>query len=98
MAEPLRHVYWIGARSNSRPIPAWAKPPAAFAKHPSKPDAHYRLARLLNSLGREQEAQAEFEKVKRTLRDGPRAAHAPAGAPRCTVSLAAGSDCWLNTG
>ena len=32
---------------------------------PSKPDAHYRLGRLLNSLGREQEAQAEFEKVKK---------------------------------
>src|SRR5205823_1531071 len=31
---------------------------------PSKPDAHYRLGRLWNSLGREREAEAEFEKVK----------------------------------
>jgi len=32
---------------------------------PSKPDAHYRLGRLWSSLGREAEAQAEFEKVKK---------------------------------
>jgi tetratricopeptide (TPR) repeat protein len=32
---------------------------------PSKPDAHYRLGRLWSSLGREQKAQDEFEKVKK---------------------------------
>jgi tetratricopeptide (TPR) repeat protein len=32
---------------------------------PSKPDAHYRLARLLSSLGRNDEAHAEFEEVKK---------------------------------
>jgi Flp pilus assembly protein TadD len=31
---------------------------------PSKPDAHYRLGRLWLSLGRQQEADAEFAKVK----------------------------------
>jgi len=31
---------------------------------PAKPDAHYRLGRLWSSLGRQQEAQAEFDKVK----------------------------------
>ena len=31
---------------------------------PSQPDAHYRLGRLWSSLGRQQEAEAEFEKVK----------------------------------
>ena len=36
---------------------------------PSKPDAHYRLGRLWNSLGREREAQAEFEKVKTLATD-----------------------------
>jgi len=36
---------------------------------PSKPDAHYRLGRLLNSLGRVQDAQAEFETVKKLAAD-----------------------------
>jgi len=35
----------------------------------SKPDAHYRLGRLLHSLGREQEANAEFAKVKELAKD-----------------------------
>ncbi len=38
---------------------------------PSKPDAHYRLGRLLSSLGREQEAQAEFDKVKQLAAEEP---------------------------
>ncbi len=38
---------------------------------PSKPDAHYRLARLWSSLGRQQEAQAEFEKVKSLAEEQP---------------------------
>jgi tetratricopeptide (TPR) repeat protein len=32
---------------------------------PSQPDAHYRLGRLLKELGREKEAQEEFDKVKK---------------------------------
>jgi Flp pilus assembly protein TadD len=36
----------------------------AIRLDPGNPDAHYRLGRLWRSLGREQEAQAEFEKVK----------------------------------
>ena len=31
---------------------------------PSQADAHYRLGRLWSSLGRQQEAEVEFEKVK----------------------------------
>ena len=31
---------------------------------PLKPDAHYRLGRLWSSLGRQKEAEVEFEKVK----------------------------------
>jgi Flp pilus assembly protein TadD len=31
---------------------------------PSQPDAHYRLGRLWSSLGRQKEAEVEFEKVK----------------------------------
>ena len=38
---------------------------------PSKPDAHYRLGRLWSSLGRQQEAQAEFEKVKKLAAEEP---------------------------
>lgn len=38
---------------------------------PSKPDAHYRLGRLWSSLGRDQEAQAEFEKVKSLAAEQP---------------------------
>ena len=38
---------------------------------PSQPDAHYRLGRLLSSLGREQEAQAEYEKVKDLAAEQP---------------------------
>ena len=38
---------------------------------PYKPDAHYRLGRLLSSLGREQEAQAEFDKVKKLAAEEP---------------------------
>lgn len=36
----------------------------AIRLDPSKTDAHYRLARLLSSLGREKAAQSEFEAVK----------------------------------
>ena len=38
---------------------------------PSKPDAHYRLGRVWSSLGRQQEAQAEFEKVKQLAAEEP---------------------------
>jgi tetratricopeptide (TPR) repeat protein len=38
---------------------------------PSKSDAHYRLARLWRSLGREQEAQAEVETVKKLAAEQP---------------------------
>jgi len=38
---------------------------------PSKPDAHYRLARLLSSMGREEEAQSEFDKVKKLASEEP---------------------------
>ena len=37
----------------------------------SKPDAHYRLGRLLSSLGRDEEAQAEFEQVKKLAAQEP---------------------------
>jgi Flp pilus assembly protein TadD len=36
----------------------------AIRLDPSKPDGHYRLGKLLRSLGREREADAEFAKVK----------------------------------
>ena len=36
----------------------------AIRLDPSRPDAHYRLGRLLLSLGREAEAEAEFAAVK----------------------------------
>ncbi len=38
---------------------------------PSKPDAHYRLGRLWSSLGREQDAQGEFEIVKSLAAEQP---------------------------
>ena len=38
---------------------------------PSKPDAHYRLGRLWSSLGRDEEAQAEFEQVKKLAAEEP---------------------------
>jgi Flp pilus assembly protein TadD len=38
---------------------------------PSKPDAHYRLGKLWSSLGRQQEAQAEFDKVKKLAAEQP---------------------------
>lgn len=37
----------------------------------SKPDAHYRLGRLLRSLGREREAQQEFDAVKKLAAEEP---------------------------
>ena len=43
----------------------------AIRMDPSQPDAHYRLGRLWSSLGREQEAQAEFEKVKHLAAEVP---------------------------
>jgi tetratricopeptide (TPR) repeat protein len=36
---------------------------------PSKPDAHYHLGRLLRSLGRKQEADSEFAKVKELAKE-----------------------------
>jgi Flp pilus assembly protein TadD len=36
---------------------------------PSKPDAHYHLGRLWNSLGRKQEADSEFAKVKELAKE-----------------------------
>ena len=36
----------------------------AIQLDPSKPDAHYQLGRLLRSVGRAEDAQAEFAKVK----------------------------------
>jgi tetratricopeptide (TPR) repeat protein len=38
---------------------------------PSQPDAHYRLGRLLSSLGRGKEAEGEFEKVKKLAGERP---------------------------
>jgi len=38
---------------------------------PSEPDAHYRLAKLLGSLGSPEEAHAEFEKVKALAAEVP---------------------------
>jgi tetratricopeptide (TPR) repeat protein len=38
---------------------------------PSKPDAHYHLGRLLRSLGRKQEADSEFAKVKELAKEEP---------------------------
>jgi tetratricopeptide (TPR) repeat protein len=43
----------------------------AIRIEPSKSDAHYRLGRLLSSLGREQEAQAEFDTVKKLAAETP---------------------------
>jgi Flp pilus assembly protein TadD len=43
----------------------------AIRMDPSKPDAHYRLGKLLRSLGREAEADAEFAKVKELSREEP---------------------------
>jgi tetratricopeptide (TPR) repeat protein len=43
----------------------------AIRLDPGNPDAHYRLGRLWSSLGREQEAQAEFEKVKQLAAETP---------------------------
>ena len=37
----------------------------------SKPDTHYRLGRLWSSMGRQQEAQAEFKKVKQLATEEP---------------------------
>ena len=38
---------------------------------PSRPDAHYRLGRLWRSVGREQDAEAEFAKVKELGKEEP---------------------------
>ena len=38
---------------------------------PAKPDAHYRLGRLMSSLGRDQDAQTEFDKVKSLAAEQP---------------------------
>jgi tetratricopeptide (TPR) repeat protein len=38
---------------------------------PSKSDAHYRLGRLWNSLGRRDDAQAEFEQVRKLAEEQP---------------------------
>ena len=38
---------------------------------PSKPDAHYRLGRLWSSLGREHDAQDEFDKVQKLAAEEP---------------------------
>jgi Flp pilus assembly protein TadD len=38
---------------------------------PSKTDAHYRLARLWSSVGRDQEARAEFEQVRKLAAEEP---------------------------
>jgi len=35
----------------------------------SKPDAHYRLGRLLLSIGRQKEAEAEFARVKQLAKE-----------------------------
>jgi tetratricopeptide (TPR) repeat protein len=43
----------------------------AIRLDPSKPDAHYHLGRLWRSLGRNREAQAEFEKVKNLAAEQP---------------------------
>jgi Flp pilus assembly protein TadD len=37
----------------------------------AKPDAHYRLGRLWSSLGRERDAQEEFDKVQKLAADEP---------------------------
>jgi tetratricopeptide (TPR) repeat protein len=37
----------------------------------TKPDAHYRLGRLLRSMGREREAEAEFARVKELAKEEP---------------------------
>ena len=38
---------------------------------PSKPDAHYRLGRLLSSMGRVHDAQDEFDKVQKLAAEEP---------------------------
>ena len=38
---------------------------------PSQPDAHYRLGRLWSSLGREHDAQGEFDKVQKLAAEEP---------------------------
>jgi Flp pilus assembly protein TadD len=38
---------------------------------PSKPDAHYHLGRLWRSLGRKQDADSEFAKVKELAQEEP---------------------------
>jgi tetratricopeptide (TPR) repeat protein len=45
----------------------------AIRMDPSKPDAYFRLGRLLRSLGREAEAIAQFAKVKDLSREEPQA-------------------------
>ena len=54
-------IVLAGGNDSGEAIPHFRE---AIRIDPSKPDAHYRLGRLLSSLGREQEAQAEFDKVK----------------------------------
>src|SRR5262249_28279128 len=43
----------------------------AIRLDPAKPDAHYRLGKLLRMLGRDEEAEAEFAKVKELAREEP---------------------------
>jgi Flp pilus assembly protein TadD len=43
----------------------------AIRLDPSKPDAHYRLGRLWTSLGREHDAQDEFDKVQKLAAEEP---------------------------
>jgi Flp pilus assembly protein TadD len=43
----------------------------AIRLEPSKPDAHYRLGRLYRSLGREQDARNEFDKVQKLAGEEP---------------------------
>jgi Flp pilus assembly protein TadD len=38
---------------------------------PSRPDAHYHLGKLWRSLGRDEEADSEFAKVKELAKDEP---------------------------
>lgn len=50
--------------STSNPAQAGGHLREAIRLDPNQPDAHYRLGRLLQAQGREQEAAAEFAKVK----------------------------------
>jgi tetratricopeptide (TPR) repeat protein len=43
----------------------------AIRLDPSKPDAHYRLGRLWSSMGRDHEAQDEFDKVQQLAAENP---------------------------